>query len=172
MPSNQTSPPPLSWSRSFIKQESIRTSRLLRAIESLRLPGCSLRGSVTLRQGKNGVAAVVVPPSSEHTAIVIMPYGMLLLSLHTAQDVTTVESVMNFIKEFMEEQGDIMNESQPVQEAEARRLNELEDTEKLMYALREIAETSEDPESVRVAFIALTTTRSGIEYLRGNPIRL
>lgn len=58
------------------------------------------------------------------------------------------------------------------EEADENRLNELEDTQKLLYALREIAETSEDAESVRVAFIALSTTAIGSTYLRENPIKL
>ena len=57
-------------------------------------------------------------------------------------------------------------------DAGSTRIEELEDTQKLIYTLREIAETSEDPDSVRVAFIALTTTAVGQAYLRENPIKL
>lgn len=52
------------------------------------------------------------------------------------------------------------------------RLDELEDQEMLLYALREIAEMSEDADSTRTAFIALTTTSLGKSYLEGNPIKL
>lgn len=62
-----------------------------------------------------------------------------------------------------------MNE--PIQ-SEAARVDELEEQELLLYALGEIAEESADAESVRVAFIALTTTNIGKSYLEGNPIKL
>lgn len=67
-----------------------------------------------------------------------------------------------------------MNEQQsPVDyHTQAARIGELEEQEKLLYALREIAETSEDAESCRVAFIALTTTTAGQSYIRENPIKL
>lgn len=59
-----------------------------------------------------------------------------------------------------------------VNEHEALRLNELEDIEKLLLVVHEIAETSEDAESVRLAFCALTSTKLGRDYLEEHPIPL
>ncbi|QXN76659.1 hypothetical protein [Mycobacterium phage Maco6] len=55
---------------------------------------------------------------------------------------------------------------------ESQRLQELEDTELLLYALHELASSSNDAESVRVAFAALTSTSLGLNYLKGHPITL
>ena len=59
-----------------------------------------------------------------------------------------------------------------VDQAEANRLDELEDIEKLLLVVHEIAETSEDAESVRLAFVALTSTKLGRDYLEEHPIPL
>ena len=59
-----------------------------------------------------------------------------------------------------------------VNEAQAQRLDELEDIEKLLLVIHEIAETSEDAESVRLAFVALTSTKLGRDYLTDHPIPL
>ena len=56
--------------------------------------------------------------------------------------------------------------------AESQRLQELEDTELLLQALHELASSSNDAESVRVAFAALTSTSLGQTYLKGHPITL
>jgi hypothetical protein len=123
---------------------------------------------------KNGAVAVVVQPSSETTLTIITPYGMLLLSLDIELDVFTVVSLTNFIKGRTEGARDTMGDVTAIDNpiSAITRLGELEDQEKIMYALREIAETSEDAESVRVAFIALTTTEVGQSYMRENPIKL
>jgi hypothetical protein len=42
----------------------------------------------------------------------------------------------------------------------------------LMEALREIAETTADVESCRLAMSALTRTETGIVYIRSHPITL
>lgn len=60
----------------------------------------------------------------------------------------------------------------PMSADDHNRMTELENTQTLLYCLREIAENSEDAESTRVAFIALTTTAAGQAYLEGNPIKL
>lgn len=59
-----------------------------------------------------------------------------------------------------------------VDQAEANRLGELEDIEKLLLVIHEIAETSEDAESVRLAFTALVSTKLGKNFLEDHPIPL
>lgn len=46
----------------------------------------------------------------------------------------------------------------------------LESQLRYMDALREIICDSDDPDAIRIALNALTTTENGIEYLRQNPI--
>lgn len=48
----------------------------------------------------------------------------------------------------------------------------LETNLKLMQALHEILCDSEEPETIRKALAALTSTPGGIEYLRMNPLAL
>lgn len=67
-----------------------------------------------------------------------------------------------------EERSNVMD----VTEAESLRLNELEDIEKLLQVIHEIAECSDDAESVRLAFTALTGTKLGRDYLAEHPIPL
>lgn len=99
---------------------------------------------------------------------------MLLLSYEGELDATSAELLTSFIRGRTEGVHDVEDLPMTMDQAEAHanRINELEDIEKLMYALREIAETSEDAESVRVAFIALAGTTIGQTYLRENPIKL
>ena len=93
---------------------------------------------------------------------------MLLLSCEDELDACSVELLTSFIKGRTEGVRDVTTAGP----FEDKRLEELEDTQTLLYALREVAESSEDPESVRVAFIALTSTDAGQSYLKGNPIKL
>lgn len=171
-----------SWpSRSFTKQERTQISRLFHAIVSSRLLPSLLSGcAMPLTEG-NGAVAVAVQPYSGSTLAVITHYGMLLLSLQDALDAFTVESLMSFIRGYMGEASEDMmrdvNTDNPMSAeakgmADANRVGELEEQEKMLYALREIAESSEDAESVRVAFIVLSTTTIGRMYLEGNPIKL
>lgn len=158
-------------SRSFTKQERTQISRLFREIESLPFLPRLLSAFAMPPTEKNGAVAVVAQPCSGTTLMVITPYGTLLLSYEDELDATSAELLTSFTKGRME---GVRNVDMTADEADAHasRINELEDIEKLMYALREIAETSEDAESVRVAFIALSTTTIGQTYLRENPIRL
>lgn len=48
----------------------------------------------------------------------------------------------------------------------------MQDNLKLVEALHEIASTSEDANTVRVAVAALTTTQTGLSFLQVNPIRM
>ena len=66
------------------------------------------------------------------------------------------------------ERRDVMD----IDQAEANRLDELEDIEKLLLVIHEIAETSEDAESVRLAFCALTSTQLGKRYLEEHLITI
>ncbi len=67
--------------------------------------------------------------------------------------------------------GDNIRETTATQ-AEVNRINELEDIEVFLQVIHEVAASSEDPESVRIAFIALTSTKLGSDYLKAKPIRL
>jgi hypothetical protein len=159
-------------SKSFTNQETTAISVLFQEIASL-LPPQSLQTACAMPPpDKNGAVGVVVQPSSETTVTAITPYGMLLLSLNTELDVSSAESLTNFIKERMEGAREMEGNIIAGPFENTHRLGELEDQEKLLYTLREIAETSEDAESVRVAFIALTTTAIGQTYIRENPIKL
>lgn len=127
----------------------------------------------------SGAVAVVVPPSSEHTVVLITRSGMLQLSSPTEIDASTAVSLKNFMTESMGGLRDMMSPERridmdaiTVNEAEAMRLDELEDIEKLLLVIHEIAETSEDAESVRLAFVALTSTKLGRDYLEDHPIPL
>jgi hypothetical protein len=158
-------------SRNFTTQETTAITRLYQEIVSLPFLQSLLSASAILPPEKNGVGVVVVQPDSSTSLVVTTPYGMLLLSFEDELDVYSAELLMTFIKARTErvlEMDDVITED----EARHRRLKELEDTEKLLYTLREIAETSEDAESVRIAFIALTTTGIGQAYIRENPIKL
>lgn len=153
----------------------MKITALYHAIESLKLPESLQNASAIPLQGKNGAAAVVGQQCSGTTVLLIMPYGMLLLSFSEELDATSVVYLTNFIKVLTGEQDDMMlNVDNPISsdQANALRVGELEEQEKLLYALHEIAETSEDAESVRVAFITLTTTEVGQAYMKGNPIKL
>jgi hypothetical protein len=158
-------------SRNFTRRESTKISALYRAIVSLRLLPPLLSAYAILPPARSGAGVVAAQPSSGSTLVVITPYGMLLLSFEDELDATSAELVMSFTKGFTEGPPDMDNPISADQ-AHADRINELEDQEKLLYALREIAETSEDAESVRVAFIALSTTTVGSTYIRENPIKL
>lgn len=158
-------------SRSFTKAEISRISALYLAIGSLIPHESLLSACATPPADRNGAVGVVVQQSSDSTLALITPCGTLLLSLKVALDVSTAELVMSFTKAFMEGARDMDNPISSDQ-ASASRIGELEEQEKLLYTLREIAETSEDAESVRVAFIALTTTVVGQSYMRENPIKL
>lgn len=162
-------------SKSLTKQERTKISALFREIESFVHPASLLNACAMPLPDKSGAGAVVALQSSECMLMVTTPFGMLLLSLDTELDVSTVVSLMSFIKERTEgardTMGNVHNIDNPIS-ADQNRLEELEDQEKLLYSLREIAETSEDAESVRVAFIALTTTDVGTSYIRDNPIKL
>lgn len=120
---------------------------------------------------RSGAVGVGVLQSSGGTLMLITPYGTLLLSLKDELDAFSAELVMSFTKGFM---GGPDSMDNPIisTDADLSRIGQLEEEEKLLYTLREIAETSEDAESVRVAFIALTTTAVGQAYLRENPIKL
>lgn len=48
----------------------------------------------------------------------------------------------------------------------------MQDNLKLVEALHEIASTSDDANTVRVAVAALTTTQSGLAFLQVNPIKM
>jgi hypothetical protein len=117
---------------------------------------------------KSGVAVVAVQQNSSTTLAVITRCGTLLLSLKDELDVSTAELVMNFTKAFMGEQPnmDVMDESQ------SDRIVELEEVQKLLYVLHEIASESDEAETVRIALVALTTTKVGQTYMRENPIKL
>jgi hypothetical protein len=145
---------------------------LWRAIESSKLLVCSPIVSVTQLPAKNGAAAAVVQQSLGSTVVVTTRYGMLLVLFRFGLDATTAESVMNFIKGFMGEQGDTMSNVMTVDEVEHARVVELEDQQRLLYALREIAENSDDAEAVKVALVTLATTTIGASYLKENPITL
>jgi len=121
-----------------------------------------------LPPARNGAGVVAAQPSSGTTLALITPYGMLLLSCEDELDACSVELLTSFIKGRTEGVRDVTTAGP----FEDKRLEELEDTQTLLYALREVAESSEDPESVRVAFIALTSTDAGQSYLKGNPIKL
>lgn len=75
---------------------------------------------------------------------------------------------MSFTKAFMGEQPnmEVMDESQ------SDRIVELEEVQKLLYVLHEIASESDEAETVRIALVALTTTKVGQTYMRENPIKL
>lgn len=147
----------------------MQISRLYRAIVSLRLLPPLQSAYAILPPEKNGAGVVAVQPSSNSMLVVITPYGTLLLSYMDELDATSVELLTSFIRALTEGAHDVGDFTDQMH---VDRINELEDIEKLMYALREIAETSEDAESVRVAFLALTTTTLGKTYLRGKPIKL
>lgn len=158
-------------SRSFTRREATKITALFRAIESLRHLPRLLSACAIPPTEKSGAAGVVVQPSSCTTAAVITPYGTLLLSYEDELDATSAELLTSFIRGFTEGPPEMQSDN-PISADEYNRINELEDQEKLLYALREIAETSEDAESVRVAFIALSTTTIGQTYIRENPIKL
>lgn len=159
-------------SRDFTKQERTEISALFREIESL-LPRESLLTACAMPlPDRNGVAGAVVLPSSETTLLVTTPYGMLLLLLNTELDVSFAVSLMSFIRARTEGAHDIMDNVTAGPFENTHRIGELEEQEKLLYTLHEIAETSEDAESVRTAFIALTQTTIGQTYLREHPIKL
>lgn len=168
-----------SWLKSCTRQEILKTSQLCHAIESLLPPESLLTGFAMPPPARSGVGAVDVLAFSGPTVVVITPSGTLLLLLQEDLDASTAELVMNSIKTFTEGQGDMIvhgegvdyhNQIMDVDEAGATRLKELEDTERLLQAMREIAETSEDAESVRLAFIVLTQTTLGLQYIKENPI--
>ncbi|AZS06615.1 hypothetical protein SEA_JACOREN57_49 [Mycobacterium phage JacoRen57] len=129
------------------------------------------------------MAGVVVQRTSGTTVELITPYGTLLLSCSDELDASSVELLMSFTKELTAGAHDMIYDvdDNGIQKSvdyhtqiptESQRIDELEEVNKLLYTLREIAETSEDAESVRVAFIALSTTNVGRGYLEGNPIGL
>lgn len=171
-----------SWpSRNFTSQESTQISELYRAIASSQLPLRLLSAYAMPPTARSGAVAVVAPPSSGSTLVLTTRYGTLLLSLRDELDVSTAESVMSFTRGYTGEASEDMmrdvNTDNPMSAgakgmADANRVGELEEQEKMLYALREIAESSEDAESVRVAFIVLSTTSIGRMYLEGNPIKL
>jgi len=166
-----------SWqSRSFTKVESTKISALFHALVSSKLLRCSPNAYAIPLMGKSGVIGVDVPQCSATTLVVITPYGTLLLSLEAGLDVTSVELLTSFITAFTRERPNMENpisaDAMSIDAHNAIRLTELEETEKLLYALREIAESSEDAESVRVAFIVLSSTTLGQTYLRENAIKL
>lgn len=139
----------------------------------------SVIASATQPVDMSGAVAVVVPPSSEHTVVLITRSGMLQLSSPTAVDASTAASLKNFMMESMGGARDMIGPERridmdaiTVNEAQAQRLDELEDIEKLLLVIHEIAETSEDAESVRLAFVALTSTKLGRDYLTDHPIPL
>lgn len=126
------------------------------------------------RPVKSGAVVAGVQLDSGSTVVVTMPYGTLLLLFEDELDVSSVESLTSFIKAHtVGTEYDTMGEvtAGPFNE-NVGRITELEESNQLLYALHEIAETSEDAESVRVAFIALTNTQVGQSYLRENPIKL
>lgn len=171
----------LSWqSRSFTEVETTPIIALYQGLVSfghlkfLR-SACAIAPKV-----KNGAADVDVQQTSSFTLDVITPYGTLLLLLRDAVDASTVASVMNFTKEFTKGVHLNMNRESTLTATHnvdnplsaTQRLKELEETSTHLYALREIADTSEDPESVRVAFVALISTQAGLTYLQQNPVVL
>lgn len=161
-------------SRSFTSRESMRITQLYLGIVSLPLPQRLLSAYAILPPARSGAGVVAVQPDSGSTLVVITPYGMLLLSFEDELDASSAASLTSFIKKHTEGARDTMTavSDNPISADEVNRLGELEDTEKLLYALREVAETSEDAESVRVAFIALYSTELGKNYMRENQIRL
>ena len=139
----------------------------------------SVIASATQPVDMSGAVAVVVPPSSEHTVVLITRYGMLQLSSPTDVDASTAASLKNFMTESMGGPRDMIGPERrinmdaiTVDQAEANRLGELEDIEKLLLVIHEIAETSEDAESVRLAFTALVSTKLGKNFLEDHPITL
>lgn len=174
MDSGQTLSLHLSQLRNFTKLETSRISALLRVIESSPLRPYLRKDYVIPLRDKSGAVGVVVPQYSGPMLILTTPFVTLPLPLLDDPDASTAESAMSFIKERM---GEVRDTIHPVKvsdnpvSAEVR-LDELEDQEMLLYALREIAESSEDADSTRTAFIALTTTTLGKSYLEGNPIKL
>jgi hypothetical protein len=48
----------------------------------------------------------------------------------------------------------------------------LADQLRFLQALHEVVSDSEEPETIRVALSALTSSNAGIEYLRMNPIKI
>ena len=167
---------PLNSSENFTAAAISKITALFHAIEYSELLGSSLTGCATRPLDKNGVDVVGVPPSSDTTLIVIMPYATLLLSCLGAPDASTVESLTSFIKTYTGERGDIIRTvnqlSNPMSSEETRRLVELEEVEFLLQNLREIACGSDEGETVRLALLSLSQTEIGREYLKGNPIRL
>ena len=163
-------------SRNFTKAEISEISALYHGIAYSLLRKYLLTAYAMPPADRSGAVGVGALQSSDITLVIITRCGTLLLSLREELDVFTVELVMNFTRGFMEGPPDMSESDIPVavdyHTQAATRIGELEEQEKLMYALREIAETSEDAESVRVAFIALSTTTAGQTYLRGNPIKL
>lgn len=174
MDSGQTLSLHSSQLKNYTKREISRISALLRVIESSPLQPYLQSGYVTPLLARNGVGVVGVPQFSESMIVLITPFVTLPLQLREDVDASTVESAMNFIRERMGEVNDTMRvvkaPDNPVS-ADVR-LDELEDQEMLLYALREIAEMSEDADSTRTAFVALTATSLGKNYLEGNPIKL
>lgn len=176
MDSDLTFAPHSLLSKSLTRQESSAISVLCQEIESFVHPAFLQNACAMPLPERNGAAAVVVQLYSGSMLTVITPYAMLLLSLDTELDASTAVSLMNFIRARTEGARDTIvtvdDNVITVGQADANRIGELEEQEKLLYTLREIAETSEDAESVRVAFIALTTTEVGKSYMRENPIKL
>lgn len=127
----------------------------------------------------SGAVAVVVPPSSEYTVVLITRSGMLQLSSPTAVDASTAASLKSSMmastggpRDMIGPERRINMDAITVDQAEANRLGELEDIEKLLLVIHEIAETSEDAESVRLAFTALVSTELGKQFLEDHPITL
>lgn len=163
--------PPSLLSRSFTRRESTKILALFRAIESLLPPDFLLNAYAIPLQDKSGAVGVVALPPGGTTLHVITPYGTLLLLLQDELDASSAASVTSFIKVLTGGSDMMPGIGQNPTSAE-NRIAELEEVEKFMYCLREIAETSEDAESVRVAFLALTSTTIGTSYLKENPIKL
>lgn len=173
MGSDPTLPPRLSLSSDFIPAESTPIMGLLRAIESSRLLDSSQIASAIPLPATNGVGVVDARQSLGSTVLVTTRFGTLLLLCRFGLGASIVELLRSFIITYMDEQGDdTICEVMTVDEAETTRLVELEDQERLLYALREIASTSNDAESVRVALVTLATTESGAKHLKENPITL
>lgn len=156
-------------SRNFTKVESSKITALFRAIESLPSLPPLVSACAMPPTERNGAVGVVAQPCSGTTLLAITPYGMLLLSYMGELDAHSVGLLTSFIREHTEGALEVMQDNADDQVA---RINELEDVQKLCYALHEIAEHGEDAEAVRVAFVALLTTTAGQIYLRENPIRL
>lgn len=151
-------------SRSFTEQESSRISALYQGLASSLLRKSLLSASAMPPVEKSGAGVVVAPQDFCSTMAIITPCGTLLLSLKVELDAFSAELVMSFTKVFME--------GVPEVDTQPGRIKELEEVQRLLYALREIAENSEDAESVRVAFSTLTDTSVGQSYMRENPIKL